>query len=125
MKRTIVAVLAAVLAAGCASTGVNYRPIIDTRGGAVDMNRYETDLRECQQYAAQTAGAAETAAVGAAAGAILGAILAAAAGRSYDRYATARVGAVSGAVAGAGAGETDQRNIIRRCLAGRGYSVLQ
>lgn len=125
MKRTLVAVLAVAIVAGCAHTGANYRPIIDTRGGSVDLNRYEADLRECQQYAAQTAGAAESAAVGAAAGAILGAVLAAAAGRSYDRAATARVGAVSGAVAGAGSGETDQRNIIRRCLAGRGYSVLQ
>ena len=110
---------------GCANTGANYRPLIDTRGGTVDATRYESDLRECQQYAAQTAGAGEKAAIGAAAGAIFGAVLAAAAGGGYDRSATARVGAVTGAVGGAAQGENDQRSIIRRCLGGRGYSVLQ
>jgi len=108
---------------GCA--GANYRPMIDMRGGSVDANRYESDLRECQQYASQTAGAADKAVVGAVAGALFGAVLAAAAGSNYDRGATARVGAVTGAVGGGAQGENDQRSIIRRCLAGRGYSVLQ
>jgi outer membrane lipoprotein SlyB len=108
---------------GCANTGANYRPIVDTQG--VDLNRYEVDLRECQQYATQTMSAGQSAAAGAVAGALFGAILASAAGSRYDKNSTARVGAVSGA-AGAGAeGETNQRNIIRRCLAGRGYKVLQ
>ena len=110
---------------GCANTGANYRPLVDTRGGTVDSSKYEMDLQECQQYANQTAGAGEKAAIGAAAGAIFGAVLAAAAGRGYDRSATARVGALTGAVSGAAQGETDQRSIIRRCLGGRGYSVLQ
>lgn len=125
MKSVVVAVISIALISACANTGANYRPIVDLRGGAVDINRYEADLRECQQYATQTADAATQAAVGAAAGAILGALLAAAAGSRYDRHASARVGAVAGAVGGAGSGEHDQREIIRRCLAGRGYSVLQ
>lgn len=111
------------LIVGCA--GANYRPLIDNRGGAVDANRYESDLRECQQYAAQTAGAGDKAVIGAVAGALFGAVLAAAAGSNYDRGATARVGALTGAVGGGAQGENDQRSIIRRCLAGRGYSVLQ
>lgn len=110
-----------VVLVGCA--GASYRPIIDTQG--VDFNRYENDLRQCQQFATQTGDATQKAAVGAAAGAILGSVLAAAAGGGYDRSATARVGAVTGAVSGGAQGETDQRNIIRRCLAGRGYRVLQ
>ncbi|MFZ6798154.1 hypothetical protein [Undibacterium sp. Di24W] len=89
------------------------------------MNKFELDLNECRQFALQTAGAAERAASGAAAGAILGALLAAAAGIKYDRGSIARVGALSGAVGGAAEGETDQRHIIRRCLSGRGYVVLQ
>lgn len=108
---------------GCAHTGANYRPIVDNKG--VDLNRYESDLRECQAYATQTAGAGESAAAGAAAGAILGAVLAAAAGRGYSRSSTAGVGAVSGAVGAGVEGERNQRNIINRCLAGRGYRVLQ
>jgi len=113
------------LIAGCATNqmGASYRPIIDSRG--VDANKFESDLRDCQQYAAQTASAAEGAVAGAAAGALLGAALAAAAGSRYSRSQHARVGAVGGLVGAAAEAETNQRNIIRRCLSGRGYSVLQ
>jgi outer membrane lipoprotein SlyB len=122
-RRVCVAVVLPVFVAGCAGTGQQYRPIVDARN--IDYNKYEADLKDCQQYASQTAGAAQTAAIGAGIGAVLGAVLAAAAGSRYDRAATARVGAVSGAVGGGAQGETDQRNIIRRCMSGRGYSVLQ
>jgi len=109
---------------GCAATtGANYRPIVDNKG--VDLNRYEADLRECQNYATQTAGAGESAAAGAVAGALLGAVLAGAAGKNYSRSSTARVGAVTGAVGAGAEGEKNQRNIINRCLVGRGYRVLQ
>jgi outer membrane lipoprotein SlyB len=114
----------AVSIGGCAATsGANYRPIVDNKG--VDLNRYEMDLRECQNYALQTAGAGESAAAGALAGAALGAVLAGAAGKNYSKSSTARVGAVSGAVGAGAQGETNQRRIINRCLAGRGYRVLQ
>lgn len=115
----------AVSMVGCAThqMGANYRPIIDSKG--VDFNKFESDLKECQQYAHQTASAAQSAAAGAIAGALIGAALAAAAGSNYDRNASARVGAVSGALGAGAEGETNQRTIIRRCLSGRGYSVLQ
>ncbi len=119
-----VAVSIMALLSGCAATtGANYRPIIDTKG--MDFNRYEADLRECQSFATQTASAAQSAAAGAVAGAVLGAALAAAAGSRYDRSSTARVGAVSGAVGAGVEGEKNQRTIINRCLSGRGYKVLQ
>jgi outer membrane lipoprotein SlyB len=115
---------AAAFLVGCAATsGANYRPIVDSKG--VDLNRYESDLRECQSYALQTAGAADSAAAGAVAGALLGAVLAGAAGRNYSRSSSARVGAVSGAVGAGVEGERNQRTIINRCLGGRGYKVLQ
>lgn len=121
----LVAILSAVaFLAGCAATsGANYRPIVDNKG--VDLNRYESDLRECQSYALQTAGAADSAAAGAVAGALLGAVLAGAAGRNYSRSSSAGVGAVSGAVGAGVEGERNQRTIINRCLGGRGYKVLQ
>ena len=121
----LVAILSAVaFLVGCAATsGANYRPIVDSKG--VDLNRYESDLRECQSYALQTAGAADSAAAGAVAGALLGAVLAGAAGRNYSRSSSARVGAVSGAVGAGVEGERNQKSIINRCLAGRGYRVLQ
>ena len=119
-----VAISIMALLSGCAATtGANYRPIIDSKN--VDFNRYEADLKECQAYATQTAGAAESAAAGALAGAILGGVLAAAAGSRYSRTSTARVGAVSGAVGAGVEGERNQRTIINRCLSGRGYKVLQ
>lgn len=124
MKFAVFAICSASLLVGCAATsGANYRPILDTKG--VDFNRYESDLRECQGYATQTASAGESAAAGAVAGALLGGLLAAAAGKGYSRTNTAQVGAVTGAIGAGAEGEKNQRNIIRQCLAGRGYKVLQ
>ena len=123
---TILAVAASLISliSGCAApSGANYRPIIDTQG--IDFNRYEADLRACQGFATQTANAGESAVGGAVAGAMLGGLLAAAAGKGYSKTNSAQVGAVTGAVSAGAKGETDQRNIIRRCLAGRGYKVLQ
>jgi len=110
-----------ILLAAC--VGASYRPMIDSRN--VDMNKFEADLRDCQQYATQVSGAGTGAAAGAVAGALFGAVIAAAAGSRYDRGATSRVGAVSGAAGGGVQGETNQRDVIRRCITGRGYNVLQ
>jgi len=117
MKKLLVLVF---VLSGCA--GANYRPLVDTQG--VDMNRYETDLSACQAYAGQVAGAATQAAIGAGIGAALSLALAAIGGNNYDRSRSAAAGALLGAAAGAGSGETDQHNVIRRCMAGRGYRVL-
>jgi outer membrane lipoprotein SlyB len=112
--------------AGCATsqgTGAQYRPIVDLKG--LDSGKYEADLRDCQSYAAQVDGAGQQAANVAVAGAVFGALLAAAAGGGYSRNRHAAVGALSGGAAGAAAGERDQRSVIARCLAGRGYSILK
>ena len=109
----------AALLLGCA--GATYRPIVDTQG--LDLNRYEADLQSCQQYARQTADGVTSAAVGAVAGAALGSVLAGIAGG--DRRASGSFAAIEGGIIGGASGETNQRNIIRRCLAGRGYRVLQ
>ncbi len=70
-KRMQILCLSAILIlSGCATTGVNYRPIVDTKN--IDMNKFELDLNECRQFESQTSGAAERAAAGAAAGAIFG-----------------------------------------------------
>jgi outer membrane lipoprotein SlyB len=123
MKKTIALLLSvSMVAAGCAHTGADYRPIVDMQGR--DYAKYEQDLRECQAYSAQAAGAGEQAAVGAVGGALFGTILAAVAGRGYSRNTAAGLGAVTGAAGGAASGERDQRNIIRTCLSNRGYSVL-
>ena len=105
---------------GCANTGANYRPIIDSKN--VDLVRFESDLQECQQYAHQRPGASEKAAIGAGAGAVLGGVLASVG--NGDKGSSARIGGVMGAVSGLTSGEQDQRIIIKRCLVGRGYRVL-
>ena len=122
-KSMIAIVLAAALTSGCVGTGSNYRPIVDNKN--VDLNRYEADLQECQAYARQTANAGKSAAGGAIIGAALGLGLALIGGSGYDKGVAAGVGAAVGGAGGADAGETNQRNIIRNCLGGRGYRVLQ
>lgn len=87
--------------------------------------QYHTDLAECQAHAQKVIAAHEAAVGGAVAGAIFGALLGAAAGGN-SRFNTrmAGVGALSGAAGAAVSAEGGQRGIISRCLAGRGYSVL-
>ena len=120
--KIVIALSALALLTACA--GANYRPLVDTAGK--DPGRYEHDLRECQGYAQQVSGAGEGAAIGVAAGAIIGALFGglAGGGHTYRNRASA-LGAASGGISGAAGGETDQRNVIRRCMAGRGYNVLQ
>ena len=124
MRTKGVAALAVALTlAGCANTGADYRPLVDPYASRGSAAGYEADLSACQGYARQTAGAAEAAVIGA----VLGALLGAAVGRGFGHNMTgygAGVGALSGAAGGAGGGETNQRDVIRRCMGGRGWSVL-
>ena len=121
-KPALPIILAAAILAGCAHTGAHYTPMVDMRTAG---GNYSQDLAECQAYANQRAGAADSAIVGAVFGALLGvALLAAGGGRGGWGNEAAAVGAVAGGLQGAAANEVTQRDIIKRCLAGRGYSVL-
>lgn len=118
----LIALAAAALLAGCATApgGANYAPMVDT---GQRIGEYSADLAECQQYAKRAAGAGDGAVAGAVGGAIvMGVLSAILGGGGHGRWAA--VGALSGAASGAAAGETNQRDVIRRCMAGRGYSVL-
>lgn len=119
MKTAII--IMAVLLTGCATTqgsGSNYVPIVDQPN-----ENYQRDLADCQQHANRVMSAGEGAALGAAGGAVLGMLFNAAAGGGF-RNESAAIGALSGAVGGAAQGERGQRDIISRCLAGRGHRVL-
>lgn len=118
MQRTICALAACALLAGCATTGANYVPLVDMQGK--DPGKFQTDLTECQGYARQRMDAAQGAMVGAIAGALLGALIAP---RGIRNDIAAR-GAVMGAAGGAGEANQTQESITKRCLAGRGYNVL-
>ena len=121
--KAVAAALAAALLTGCATApgGAQYVPLIDIKPeqGA----NYSADLTDCQAYAERAVGAGAGAAGGAVAGALaMGILSAVLGGGGHGRWAA--VGALSGAASGAAAGETNQRDVIRRCMDGRGYSVL-
>lgn len=95
--------------------------IIDKKG--VDMSRYEQDLAECRTYSTEvdTAGKA---AKGAASGAVVGGLIGAAVGNSRDAQRGAGAGAVTGGARGVREGEQSEVQVVKRCLSGRGYRVL-
>ena len=90
-----------------------------------DLGQYNIDLGECQQYANTQPTAGEAAASGAVAGAIFGAIVMAVITDSSDYLARgAGAGAVGGAVRSAEDASQTRKQIVGRCMEGRGYSVL-
>ncbi len=113
-----VAIFLFLILSGCATAprGAEYQPIVDVRSG----QNYEKDLQECQSFATKAASEAQSAAAGAVAAGLLGAFLAP---RGY-RNEVAGKAAVLGAAGGAGEGMMTRENIIKKCLVGRGYSVL-
>lgn len=109
------------LLAGCA--GKAGRPIVDMKG--VSQYQYEQDLAECSQYADEVAVGEKVvggAGAGAAVGAAIGVIWDGHDGNSVGRDAA--TGAVLGGAGGAGSGVSERRQVVKNCLRGRGYSVL-
>ena len=105
----------ATLLAGCSSSS---GPIVDTKG--VNMARYESDLADCQGYSEQVhieQGVAKGAVAGSAVGAATGAVLG-------DTGKGAGVGAIAGAAKSAQRGDREKTQVVRNCLRGRGYKVL-
>ncbi|MFO0996427.1 MAG: glycine zipper family protein [Alphaproteobacteria bacterium] len=121
--KPVIAATAAILIAGCANS---YRPIVDSKG--TDMSNYEQDLTECRSYASQVspAGTAAGGAVlGAAAGGALGAVGGAFSGHpGFGAARGAALGGTGGLLAGGYKGAQDQTHIVRNCMRGRGYRVL-
>ena len=117
-------VLSLVLAAltGCATSGADYQPIIDPKG--VNPAQYQTDLSECQALAEQAQTAGRAAARDAAAGAAVGAVVGAIGGNSRDVQQSAGMGAVFGGLSGAGSAIQEKKTVLRNCLRGRGYRLL-
>ena len=100
-----------------------WRPIVDMRG--LDPALFEADFGQCQSLAAQQASAAQTAATNAVVGAVLfGLIAAAAGGDSRMVGQSAAVGAVAGGTQGGVDGALSQIQIMRNCMGGRGYVLL-
>jgi outer membrane lipoprotein SlyB len=114
--KTNVLLLAGVLAlAACTTTD---EIIIDRKG--VDMSRYEQDLSECRSYASEVQ-TGKKVAKGAASGAVVGGLVGAITG---DAGKAAGVGAVGGGARGANEGSREEVQVVKNCLRGRGYRVL-
>ncbi len=119
MKRVVIILgLAGITAlAGCSSN----RIIIDKKG--VSMAQYARDLEECRAYAEEVR-VAEQAAEGAAVGGVVGGAIGAIFGDSSTAARGAGAGAVSGAASGTGRAVHEKDRVVKTCLRGRGYKVL-
>ena len=113
--------LTAIVTVGCA--GADVRPLVDMK--EVNQSAYESDLKDCQAYAQQQSGMGSTAAKGAVAGVVVGGLLGLVTGGNSSGIAQAAgAGAVIGGAGGAYSGNQGQEAVVKRCLSGRGYKVL-
>ena len=120
-KLLVLSFMVVAVTVGCA--GANVRPLVDMKG--VNEAAYEKDLSDCQAYAQQQSGMGETAAKGGGAGAVVGGLLGLVTGGNASGIAQAAgAGAVIGAAGGAFTGNQAQEAVVKRCLSGRGYKVL-
>lgn len=104
---------------GCAN---NNRIVIDKKN--TDMAAYNQDLAECRAYADETGGVGAGAAKGAVGGAIVGSAIGAVLGNRRTAEKLGGAAAVSGAVHGARKSKAEKVQIVKNCLSGRGYRVL-
>lgn len=95
--------------------------IVDTKG--VDMSAYQQDVADCEALTDQVP-TAERAATGAVVGAVVGGVIGAVVGNNSGAQRGAGVGAVSGGLEGANSGLSEEEQVLKRCLQGRGYKVL-
>jgi outer membrane lipoprotein SlyB len=117
MKFQIPILLLISILTSCTTTG---EIIIDEKG--VDMAHYQENLTECESYAQQVK-VGEKTAKGTASGAVVGGAVGAVS-HHRDTAEGAAIGAITGGVAGLSEGERDQVRVVKNCLRGRGYHVL-
>lgn len=119
-KMLCTALAATMLLTGCASMGRGsaYVPLVDMQGH--EPAAFQQDVQQCQEYANTRMNAETGALIGAVAVALLGAFLAP---RGFRNEVAGRAAVIGGFSGAAEAGQT-QESITKRCLAGRGYNVL-
>ena len=118
MKHLSLVLVTLLVVAGCTTTD---EIIVDEKG--INMAAYQKDLAECQTYASSVKSGEKTA-KGAASGAVVGGLIGAITGGSSGAVTGAGVGAVGGGAKGASEGEQTEVEVVKRCLSGRGYRVL-
>ena len=123
MRNSLLTLLYLLIPTACSSIEElrGSEPIIDRQG--VNPAQYRADLDQCEDYADEAA-IAWKAGTGAVSGAVVGAVFGAVVGDSDTAKKGAGIGAVGGGTRGAGEGIRERERVIRRCLSGRGYRVL-
>lgn len=119
LRATVLAV--PLLALAACQSNPKQRVIVDTKG--IDPAVYEQDLAECSTLSDQ-AKPGSSAARGAVGGAVIGGALGAIFGDSRSAGRMAGGGAVIGGASQAGAGYSERDRVLRNCMSGRGYRVL-
>ena len=128
MNKKATTAICAALSVGCATQPQGHRTLVDTYAPGFSHEQYRVDMDQCNGFAAQRP-VGESAANGAMGGLVVGALFGAIVGSAYDdtgygaAYGAA-LGTTSGAVQGAASGVEAQRSIVRECMRGRGYRVL-
>ena len=87
------------------------------------MTQYELDLEECSTFS-EDISTGKSIAKGAVTGAAVGAVIEAITEDVRSRRDAIEVGAVSGGVQSGIRAVREKEQIVRRCLRGRGYKVL-
>ncbi len=125
MKRGLgLTLLTIVTLSGCAGHRQHHTGgdvIIDTKN--VDMQAYYQDLHECRSYAAEV-NTGKKVVGGTVVGAVVGGAVGAIVGDSGTAKRAAGAGGVLGAVKGTGQSFDEKQRVVRNCLRGRGYNIL-
>lgn len=114
-QKPVFCTLAILVLAGCAA---HPDPIVDLKG--VDPEKYAQDWQECEAYTEEiliAQGVAKGTATGAAVGTVSGAI-------SGDVARGAAYGGLYGGTRSGLDADREKQQVFKRCLAGRGYRVL-
>ena len=113
---------------GCIATksgsifdAIGSKPIVDTKG--IDMSQYESDLEECNVFANEIS-TGKSIIKGAAAGAAIGTVLEAVTDGSRGTRNATEVGTVVGGGKSGVRSVQEKEQIVKRCVRGRGYRVL-
>ena len=117
MKRIFV-LLATLAVSACTTTD---EIIVDQKG--INTSAYQKDLSECKSYATSVK-TGEKAAKGAGSGAVVGGLIGAITGGASGAATGAGVGAVGGGARGIDEGNRSEVDVVKNCLRGRGYRVL-
>jgi hypothetical protein len=112
--------LSCCLLAACKTTP-QQRVVIDPKG--IDQAAYERDLAECNTLA-ENAGKTGSAGKGALGGAVIGGAIGGILGNRTSAARLGGVGAVVGGARGAGQEGGNKDQILKNCMSGRGYRVL-